>query len=201
MQDLIAFDKHQGLMHKLTKQAFARASAAGMGLDYEDIMSEVQMAWLSASRSYDQSKGAFSTYLTMIGRQHINKFLEREERSTTRLGKISASIVTPEDTDSSLFDVLPSNDLTPEEELEREQHAAKVMANASPEARLVMKFVLNPPPVVQAEIAAQEAHAALTNSKRDESLLIIRRLVVKLMGLSDLQANRLRSELRALIRQ
>ena len=68
------YKENIGLIHLITRKCMGWVMALGVQLDYEDVMQEVSLAFVTASRQYDPSTGIkFSAYLTRAAYNQIRK--------------------------------------------------------------------------------------------------------------------------------
>lgn len=200
------FEGYIRLLHNIARKGFARAQSAGMSLSYEDILGELQLAYVRARQSYDQSRGAFSTYLTYACLSHLNRLIEHEERATTRLGLISVEIEQDDGEESSLYEVIASEELTPDEVAEREDYAKKMLETLSVPARLIVTYLMEPPTALKRELEAVDENSELRKLAgggpvKSSMLSLVTRFVSRLLGLSDTQTKSVQAELRALVSQ
>lgn len=68
------YKENIGLIHLITRKCMGWVMALGVQLDYEDVMQEVSLAFVTASRQYDPATGIrFSAYLTRAAYNQIRK--------------------------------------------------------------------------------------------------------------------------------
>jgi hypothetical protein len=135
----------------------------GASLDYDDVFGDVREAFLAAHAKFDPEQGfEFCTY---FGRAAFNKIgrvaaIVQEERIEN--GVRSFEELTT-DEDMAAVERIASDAKTPEQFLEQRQEAAaaigKLTDGLSPIARLIVEWVVSPPPALLAEIAKHEAYA------------------------------------------
>lgn len=75
------FEDHKGLLYKLATQCYGRLRGAGItAMEFEDVQSELNIAYVKASRGFDASLGiSFGAYLGRACFNHFNKLAERLE--------------------------------------------------------------------------------------------------------------------------
>lgn len=75
----IRFQDHEGLLRKLAKRYYARLLGAQiMGLDFDDVMGELSLAFVKAAKGYDpQSEFSFTAFLGRCCQNHFNKYAKR----------------------------------------------------------------------------------------------------------------------------
>lgn len=152
-----------GFVHQVTRKCYGRLQGMGASLDYDDVLGEVEEAFVAAHAKFDPSQGF--AFLTYFGRAAFNKVgriadvvhEERVKHGVRSFEELSG------DEDLAAIERIPCDGKTPEEFLEQRQDAAatidKITNDLSPLARVIVEWIVSPPPALLEEIAKHEAYA------------------------------------------
>lgn len=205
--DNLSIDKfyadNTGLIHQVARKGYARMSAIGANLDYEDLFQELSITFIKSYEALDvERNGKFSTYFFMAARNRINALaedfeMERLGLRTVRRKEIGAdgqqvmsedgkvgkwvrefsqvhaglssieemSDRSREDGCKSAVEIIASDCLTPDQEVELSDTLNSIMGNLSPLARMIMQYTIEPPDFIEREFSAQESHAEFAREK------------------------------------
>lgn len=169
---------YERLAMKVARKHYARLSAQGAGVEFDDLMGEAMMTFVRASRLFDADKGVkFSTYLWRAIDLNLQRWAGQRRQELMRERSMDASL--GEEGNATLHDVLPADDLTPDEVVERRRLRAVAIARLSPLARQVVLALEEPSAELVAELrrvtvfyalAGQGGYAA-RNVKLDLNLI------------------------------
>lgn len=108
------FAAHRDLICKLAQKGWGRLQQAGVVMDFEDVFQEMSVIYCKAAEGYDPSRGfTFTAYLGRAIWQDFNKFAERLINDQCGLGLVRIEEVGDEELD--FYDMMPSDEMTPEE--------------------------------------------------------------------------------------
>lgn len=73
------FEDHKGLLHKWAVKFYARLLVAKViGIDFDDVLAELNIPFVHSQRAYRAEKGyTFTAYLGRACQNHFNKYAER----------------------------------------------------------------------------------------------------------------------------
>lgn len=171
------YQDHEGLLRKKAKLYYSRLLAAQiMGVDFDDVMGELGVAFTRAAAGYDpQSEYVFTTYLGRCCQNHFNKYAAKlmleqfgteagcdlELGLTNRgLGYISIEALSPND--AHALDVMADEGATPGEQIDAGIAIANIINDASllPETRAYIGAQVNPDlklsPAIQQRILSRQ---------------------------------------------
>lgn len=166
------YEDHVGLTHKLAKRAFAWAASFQASLTYEDVLQEMAIAFMQASRAFDPERGfAFSTLYSRCATTHFKKVMEKEMRGTCRYmdrdsGRIEGggvvsveSLVAADDEGADPYEFLDLGaSASPEQLLELKQEIAAGRRRLNPTAQVILEWMTNPPQELKDELGRIRAH-------------------------------------------
>jgi len=73
-QQAALLKRHQGLLYRFSAKTFGRLDAAGVPVDFDDVLQENQITLMKADRTYDASKGVgFCAYMGRACWNNSNK--------------------------------------------------------------------------------------------------------------------------------
>ena len=167
--DPTSYEHNRGLIYQTAGKAYRRIVAAGLDMDFEDVVQELNVAWLRACECYDKDTGNnFSTYLVRVMYNHINKVIEKEERHTNDIGISKSMSFTTEEGEFNLEDILPADTQSPEENLSAADSIEDFLSSLSDDAKLVVDLLTNRSPELEHELACVQAKAELAREKFGE---------------------------------
>jgi Sigma-70 region 2 len=155
------YEDHEPLLRKKAKLYYSRLLAAQiMSVEYEDVLSELGIAFTRAAKGYDpESQYVFTTYLGTCCQNHFNKYAARlmlEQFGTERqrdieehmsgphgLGYISIESLSSE---GNFIEQMSDDGATQEEQLDARLSIAQIIDDASllPETRAYIGLLVNP---------------------------------------------------------
>lgn len=172
-----SFERHQGLLRKLSVKAHMRMQEVDPSITYDDIYQDMCIAFMKAQQGFDESHGAqFTTY---FGRTCWNEFmkvrdsLDRTRRSLNYPVNLEAMVEQDEDGDGSIYEVLRDpNANSPEQEVSDEQQFHAKLKNLSPYARAILEVLKHPSQdALNAYSRYREAQLAANRSPAEEITL------------------------------
>lgn len=119
-----AFEDHKQLIHQMARKGYLRLQGAHISIDYEDVFQEMCVTYAKAVNKYNPEYGVtFTAYLGRAIWNEFNSFAEREITHKIELCSVSieGALASSEDSDIDLYEVLPSDEPTPEQILEAKQ--------------------------------------------------------------------------------
>ncbi len=205
-EDQTTFEGNYKLLHKLCHSYAKKAKMAGLTLDYDDLYQEACLTWLRARKAFDPSKNfRFTTYMGVAVAHRLGSSLNRAFEDRRILVK---QIGLDEDSESqeSWLDSIASEvgaELSPDEEIEREELREAVYLNLSPAARMVLSLMDETPKEVIEELVATQEKSKLGRSlgikmkaPRDVSFAFITRQIMPIYThMSALKISEVRSEI------
>jgi hypothetical protein len=161
-----------GLVHKIAGPCYRRALATGIAIDYDDVVGELTLAFVKSWQKFDESKGLkFSTYFTVAAHHQFNRFIEKQVAERMEHGVRSIEEInswgSAGNTDGTLTmeDVLPCAALTPEQRVSAQQQMEVLGRRLTPLTKLVLEWLLNPPPELSREVEAAVQHAVYSRAQ------------------------------------
>jgi hypothetical protein len=157
---------HIGLMQKWAVKFHSRLVAAGLGVEFDDVMGELRLAFVKSSQGYDPERGyTFTAFLQQCCQNHFNKYANRlmlEQFGCSHaddaakwagkqgLGLISVQAIeaaNPDPDGGSFYDgVEDETYATPEQLIEAGQTVRDLIGDGSllPETRAYIARLINP---------------------------------------------------------
>lgn len=189
-------EEHLKLVYHAAYRWWAAIQKMGLGLELDDLVQESYIAFMSAERSFDATKGfAFSTYFMTCAKNHFSLLLQQMGRSYA----VSAQI----DEETSLIDSL-TDEQHPEGEVEAVSELQARLNTLSPLSQLVVTLLMSPPAELSQEFQAlqakrEQARKAGTNERYpNEMTHTFICSLLKRMGASHAQLATVKDELRHL---
>jgi len=141
------------LLFQMANKGFMRLQAAKiLGADIDDVMGEMQVAYVKAANGFKQdSGGRFTTYCVRVCWNEFNKYAERLTREHAAIGYISTEDIAAasgdEDAGIDMLDCL-AGDMemqdSPEDMVERRQTLNRASKSLSKESKEVLYHLLQP---------------------------------------------------------
>lgn len=157
MRDPTAYEGVERLVRSFAWRVHRRLRAAGgRALDIDDIIQELNVAYLIARDRWDAQKGVpFPAYLMRGMRFHINRWTERtlEFQHNTSLALDS----TAEDSDSPIHEIIPDTAPSPFNACADKQALASALNRMSSMTRHLVELAIDMPPELRAEFLAIHA--------------------------------------------
>lgn len=156
------------LINKYTYKFSQRARSLGTAMDEDDIRQELSIIFLRCVEAYDESKGgSFMNFLISAWFNEMNQLMRRDQRNFER-GKTRSDHVESDDGDAmSIFDTVDSGWATPEQNLEALQQAEALLNALTPQARVLVHTLIDPPDAICEQYAA---HTNGIRERRDAQL-------------------------------
>lgn len=80
----------QAQLHQLAMKCYARVQAMGLGMDFDDVLQEMNLSYVRAHKTWDPAKGVrFSTYCQRACLNNFNQRIERQVNERANLGMVS----------------------------------------------------------------------------------------------------------------
>lgn len=74
----LRYSDHTGLLHKWAVKFHARLTAASLGVEFDDVMGELSLAFVKATQGYKPERGfSFTAFLQQCCQHHFNKYADR----------------------------------------------------------------------------------------------------------------------------
>lgn len=156
------FREHYGFVHKLARKYHTRVLTARLPMDFDDVMGELSIAFVSASKGYKVDSGyAFTTYFGMCAQNHMNKVLgkmsneqygvpvptaeEIDGKSVGGLGLIAYSEIMP-DADDPMDVMFADDGALPEDRVDATRALGAILSDGTllPETRAYIGILTNP---------------------------------------------------------
>jgi hypothetical protein len=103
----------EALLQKIAGQCYARAEKLGLGLDFDDVLQTMNLAYCKAKAKWNPEGGAlFSTYCQTVCFNTFNASIEREVNDITTMGLISYDVAFPREDEESDDPLESRGDLT-----------------------------------------------------------------------------------------
>lgn len=130
----------------LAGKFFSRAQAIGIAMDFEDVVQELNIAYLRARAGWRVEGGArFSTFFQTCACRHFNHYIAKEEAERANLGMGSMSALIDKwgagddgDMPASIEAAMGDEDESPEDARERRQETSARIAQLSSSARRIV---------------------------------------------------------------
>lgn len=150
------YTKHTGLIHTFAKKGYARLMEAKVVIDYEDVFQQMTMTYVKAAQAFDAEKGVgFGAYLGRAIWNEFNRYAEKELGLVVECGMVSAdAIKMGGEDDVHLYDVVESEERTPEENLDRKQQMVRNIRRLNPTAKFLVAQLMSPSQELEAAFDA-----------------------------------------------
>ena len=140
---------HEGLLHKYARGGHARLTSAGVGIDYDDVLQEIRISFIKASRKFNPEIGVgFSSYMGRAVINNFNLYAERELSRHFGLGVISIEELSGSDDDETSCDLWGRHDFASSDDIEETiAHRSEMkfrIGLLSRRARKVIRELVNP---------------------------------------------------------
>lgn len=141
-----SFEAHKGLIHKLARRGYGRLVSVYAAIDYEDVFQEMCLAYVKAAEKFDPEFGVtFTAYLGRAIWNEFNRFAERELDGREEFGLYSLeSMDDMLEDDITIMDVIPGDELTPEEIYEAKQSVQENVRLCGPMGKFLISKLMNP---------------------------------------------------------
>lgn len=182
-------------------RALSRAVAAGSVVELDDVISECKIAWVQASRTYDEANGTpFLAYLRTGMKHHINRWIDRELREHN--GSHLEFDRPAGDDDCDLHGIIADTSAEmPDEILALRDRREKQLAKLSPRARQFIEMLESPPKALYDILTALKKRQEYAIERGLPAAPVPRRilttLVFRFMDCSRLEQTRINDELEA----
>lgn len=140
----------EGMLRKLAAKCFARVSAMGLGMDYDDVLQEMRLSYVKAKATWNPNKEVngrktlFVTYCQTACQNNFNIAIKKMERERREFGMFSYDAI--QDDDGELItggvDMVGEDNVRPEYDLERRQAMNAAFSRLSPSARRLVTELL-----------------------------------------------------------
>lgn len=136
-------DVHR-LMASVAAKAMRRVKALRLDtIQFEDVMSELAIAWCRARDCFDPSLGVpFNAYLMRGMKMHVNAYISRE---ASKLRAVSLDRTVGDDDDLDMHDIIPDQSRPIEEIVGDNQFFQFFVKRLSPRARQYLTLLASPP--------------------------------------------------------
>jgi RNA polymerase sigma factor (sigma-70 family) len=138
-------------LHRLAMKCYARVQAMGLGMDFDDVLQEMNMTYVRAKATWNPEKGVrFSTYCQTACMNNFNQRIERQVKDRTEMGMISYDEALgdrPEDAGDDALEYLVGDVNavdSAESQMEIVQEARARLARLTPGTqRLILAFLMD----------------------------------------------------------
>lgn len=151
------FNDYKLLVGQQAMKGYKRLLANGVSADFEDVYQQMSLTFCVASDKFDPERGfEFSTYLVRAIWIEFNKFAESQINHRQHI--MSADRFGDDEEGHSLYDVMPSSSMTPDEEVELRLTNERKFEKLSPHAKNVLTALISPSAELDDEWKAKKAH-------------------------------------------
>lgn len=173
--------QHFGLLHAFSKKAFARIRTTRPEYEYEDVYQIMCLAFVKAQQKWNPDAGfSFTAYMGQCCWNEFNKIANRIELERGSLNIVSMEDFRGDDERADPLEWLPVQDgmtaASPEDLLQKKQHAKVTMGALSTNAQIIIKELAKPSKSIIEKF--EEARAA----KAAEGKLFPRDLTVRFVA-------------------
>jgi len=126
-------EEYLGLMRQAT-WSFVRTT----GLPYEDLLSSAYMAFANCTKTYEKSKGAFSTYFWKTCRTHLIDYAQKTQRWNNQI-EIRLDETLHDDGEFDLWSIDAIYTITPEDQVIFKQMLDALSLDAKEICRVVFE--------------------------------------------------------------
>ncbi len=189
-QGVVPFEDCQRVIKATAARVYRRVHAAGAhSVQFEDIASELAIAWCRARDNYDPSSGVpFIAYLRNGMFQHINRFVQKEIDVAISGVAIDQDVNTDGPGDGLHSRIADESIEDADDLLMERQFNAKLMSLLSPKAQQFLQLLMEPPFELVEELRALHDRAVYARSRKVFAIAPTRltfQVIGDFMGLDD----------------
>ncbi|QNK01770.1 sigma factor [Dyella telluris] len=142
-------EQYYPLINKLANKFMVRVMATGAPYDLDDIEQELALTFVRCDQSYDDEKGAsFINFFIQASWKNLQRLVTRDEQAVLHGSVLHPDQRADDEEGESLWAVIASDELTPEELVTYADSTDKLVKALSADARQLLECVINPPEVV-----------------------------------------------------
>lgn len=147
---------YERLLASLSHKALRRATARGCSIEFDDLFQEAKITFVHAKDKFDPEQGVkFSTYLWQAVRNNLLRLTQRAAETDRNSRSLDERL--GEDDAGTLHDILPAQQETVEDRMERLERSSAMFQRLSYNARRVIVILDAPPPELVRELRRAEA--------------------------------------------
>jgi hypothetical protein len=193
--DALSYENNVRLMQQLAWKAANRAHAQGLALEQDDLFQEIAIVWHKCRSGFDPAAGIrFSTYFVNATHNRLSKMMELARRQRD----LEVHIDFGENSETDPFETFENHGAEhPDLDLLFEERFAELARTHSPAAQLTLRWFIQPPESIRAELAALESKEGAARS--DHELARVVRVAAALFGMEESDERKLRRELSLMI--
>jgi hypothetical protein len=202
MNMVLRIEDSMPAIRSFASRVMRRVTAAGSVISIEDVISECSIAWVQASRSWDEAAGVpFLAYLRTGMRNHINRWVEKELREHNG-SHLEFDASRGEDDSGSLHDIFADQGADRADELlELNDRRHKQLARLSPRTRQFVELLESPPKALVDILNGLKARQTYATERGVPASPVPRRILTTLvfdfMGASHFERTQINGELEA----
>lgn len=139
-----SFESVEGMLIQQASIFYGRVLGLGLPMEFEDVLQEVNMAYVKARKKWSPEKAKFNTYCFVVVRNEFNRRIERMVNDRVHLGMGSIDNLASGEDDGEVGDGYSrylneeSTDLAPDERIERRQEVMQRLRRLTPHSRAVV---------------------------------------------------------------
>lgn len=156
--DQFSIEKNTKLIHAIAGRTLKIFESIGIDyMEYDDVFQLALITFNHAASKFDRQSGnRFSTYYIAAMKNESKKVIHNHMRNvkTTSVEELSG------EDGNSIYDIIPSEDATPEDVCEMKEHALEVISKLSVRARLVVRCLVRPRISLRKAFKEREDYAA-----------------------------------------
>jgi DNA-directed RNA polymerase specialized sigma24 family protein len=177
-----------------------RRISGGTSAQFEDIIQELSIAWMTAARNWNPEFGVpFLAYLQRGMQQHVNQWANKEFRNSHLSMDSEVGGGDEGDVEEGVGHRLLADDKpTPAETVEAVQFKARLVSKLTPRARQFLELLENPPAELVAELQALRAKRDYAAERGIRGYIVTRvtaAMIFDLMGLKTHQRTQVTREI------
>jgi len=201
----LRFEDSEKQVRIFGRRVLNRMRAAGARtVQLEDILSELTVAWCQARDHWNSQAGVpFGAYLFRGMRNHINRWAQKEINVHNIAPYSMDAQHAQHDYEDDFHEVLTATDEpTPEDKVVGKDQAERFLLALSPNARLYIDNLMNPPDWLVAELKAMQAKAKFGRARGLTSMApqdVNSGFVMTALGFDRAQRKAVHDEVKALL--
>lgn len=198
--DQFSIEQNMKLIHKVSNSTLLALETVGIfHMEYEDVVQLAMITFNDAAEKFDRNSGnRFSTYYVIAMRNKCKTIIHNFANSV-KTASIEEMTVNNEGEEISIYDLVPSEDATPDGAYEMQTHAMEIVSKLSVRSRLVIKTLIDPELGVQMAFNARRYYAELCAQQGIKSSIpkeMDIAFIAKYYGFSKLETEKIKQELR-----
>lgn len=152
MANLPEWEDYKRFVAQLSWKSYRRAKSSGLAVDFDDIFQEASMAYVRAAQKFNPNLGF--KFITYCGAAVMSALAQHKRQLDKQLVGKTVSLDSMLGDDEDAYDIFPNHAADPMQELVFDGEFQLAMSKLGPIGELVIEWLINPPPEVEAELGA-----------------------------------------------